>query len=278
MIRPLAQAFRRAKLQWRARRATAEIARRPATHRPHGLNRRLIVSLTSYPARFDVLALTLTGLLRQTVRPDAVVLWLAHDDIPLLPPEVTALTAQGLQVRGCADLRSYKKIIPALAAFPDSLIVTADDDVYYWHTWLAELVSAYQTLGAPVICHRGRRIAVQADGTPAPYRQWRKVTGQASGPLILPTGVHGVLYDPAILHPDVADVALFQSLAPTSDDLWLYFMHRRCGSKPVCLGLDHRVLEWPGSQTTRLQAANTAQDGNDRALARLIAQFGFPAD
>ena len=273
----LGRAFRRAKLHWRARRARAEIAGRATQGHPHGLARGLVVSLTSYPARFDVLALTLAGLLRQSLRPDAVVLWLARGDVARLPPEVTALQAQGLQVRGCDDLRSYKKIIPALAAFPGSLIVTADDDVYYWPTWLEELVRAHQSLSAPVVCHRGRRVALLADGRPAPYARWRKVTGRQAGPLILPTGVHGVLYDPGILHRDVADVALFQALAPTSDDLWLYWMHRLSGSQPVCLGLDHRVLEWPGGQVSRLQADNTAGDGNDRAIARLIAHYGFPA-
>lgn len=272
----MADWFRALKQRHRAARARREIARRPTQGAAHGLKTPVVVSLTSYPVRFPVLAWTLRSLLRQTMRPDAVVLWLAEGDLAALPAEVSALQAEGLQIRPCADLRSYKKIIPALAAFPGSLIVTADDDVYYWPTWLQELVEARRTLGAPVICHRARLVQIGAAG-PLPYESWPKAPkGRQAGPLILPTGVQGVLYDPAAFHPDVARIELFQSLAPTADDLWLYWMHRLGGSQPVCLGLGQRVLEWPDSQASALQSQNLALLGNDRALAALIGRYGWP--
>ena len=88
----------------------------PGSQRPHNLLGELIVSLTSYPRRFPILKFTIRSLLNQTVRPDRVILWLAEDDVTYLPSAVRRLA--GLEVRTCPDLRSFKKLIPALEQFP----------------------------------------------------------------------------------------------------------------------------------------------------------------
>ena len=112
----------------------------------HGLSNELIVSLTSYAARFGTLGLTLRCLLTQSVKPDRVILWLAPEDIVRLPMPIRALTRHGLDIRETRDLRSYTKIIPALRAFPDAIIVTADDDLFYERHWLLALVRAWGRL------------------------------------------------------------------------------------------------------------------------------------
>ncbi|BAB51279.1 acyltransferase family protein [Mesorhizobium japonicum] len=92
--------------------------------RPHGLPGELIVSLTSYPKRFPTLHLTLRCLLSQTIAPNRVILWLTAEDAAQLPASVTDLKCHGLEIRFCKDIRSYKKIIPTLLAFPSAYIVT----------------------------------------------------------------------------------------------------------------------------------------------------------
>jgi hypothetical protein len=69
-------------------------------------------------------------------------------------------------------LKSYKKIIPALDAFPDAFICTADDEVYYWPTWLEELVRSANPHERVITCHRAHEIARTAQGAFASYRQW----------------------------------------------------------------------------------------------------------
>jgi len=103
---------------------------------PHPLPGQLIVSLTSYPPRFATLDKTIKCLLRQTVKPDAIVLWIASGDRSKLPDAVTRLERDGLTIACCDNLRSYKKIIPALERYPNAFIVAADDDLYIWPTWL----------------------------------------------------------------------------------------------------------------------------------------------
>ena len=122
------QAIRRWKRERRIARAEAEILARRGEPAPHGLRSPLIVSLTSYPARFGSLHLVLRSLLTQSVRADRVVLWLDEGDEHLLPPAVTSL---GVETRICPRWRSYKKIIPTLMEWPEAHIVTADDDIYY---------------------------------------------------------------------------------------------------------------------------------------------------
>lgn len=267
--------FRKLKARWRTARARAEIDARTAAPRPHGLAEGLTVSLTSYPARYGTLALTLRGLLAQTVAADRTVLWLAHGDEASLPREVRDL--QGLEVRTCDDLRSFKKIIPALTAFPGDAIVTADDDVYYRADWLEHLVAARRA-GAGVAAHRAHRITLDG-AVPRPYRDWDwGLRAPDQSGLVFPTGVLGVLYAPGVFHPDVTDADLFRRLCPSSDDVWLYWMHRLTGQRAAKIGGHQRVLEWPSSQTSNLRSENLAGSGNDAAIAAMIARYGFPAE
>lgn len=271
----ISAAFRRLKHRRRTARALAELSRPAPQPRPHGLPAPLVVSLTSYCARFATLKPTLQSILRQDVRPDAVVLWLAEDDLPKLPDDIPALP--GLQVRACPDLRSYKKIVPSLHHYPDAYIVTADDDVFYPQGWLAGLVDAARD-GARVACNRAHRIAMAGPETPAPYDRWsHNIDAPETGPQVFLTGVSGVIYAPGALHPDALRADLFTDLAPSSDDVWLYWMHRMNGVEARKIGGRQRILEWEGSQDSCLRQANTQSgSGNDRAIAAMIARYGWP--
>lgn len=270
----ISDAFRAFKHRRRLARARAEIAARPdAPGRAHGLPAPLVVSLTSYPGRFATLGLTLQAILRQSVRPDRVILWLDDGHEALLPADMRALA--GLEVLTCPNWRSYKKIVPTLLAHPEAFVVTADDDVYYPADWLERLVAAAGQ-GARVACHRAHRITLR-DGLPAPYAQWRRnVDAPESSPLTFLTGVSGVIYAPRVLHPDVTRSDLFLRLAPRSDDVWLYWMHRLNGVQAQKIGGRIRILEWEGSQAQSLRTDNLQGTGNDRAVAAMIAHYGWP--
>ena len=272
--------FRKLKAWLRMRRVTAELMSRRVDPRPHGLPGRLIVSLTSYPKRFPTLHLTLRCLLLQTMRPDAVILWIAHADMDRLTPEILALREMGLTIRATDDLRSYKKLIPALTEWPDAYHVTSDDDHYYQASWLEDLVQATRAHPAQVIGHRCHRVGYAPDGQMLSYELWRKnIEGAVAGADVFATGVGGILYPPGALHPDTTRTDLFQSLCPNADDIWFYWMARRQGALIRHVGPKTRVLEWPGSQVENLRALNRGQggaSGNDAAIAAMVAQFGTP--
>ncbi|HVZ98877.1 MAG TPA: hypothetical protein VG841_01030 [Caulobacterales bacterium] len=251
--------------------------RRPQPRR-HALPGRLVVSLTSFPPRFPTLAATLKCLLSQTVAADDVILWIAHGDAPELPEDVRALTRYGLTIEFTEDLRSFKKIIPTLAAFPDAFVATADDDVYYPETWLEEACAAYDPQRREALCHRAHGIGLDAAGLPLPYRAWRHdVRARESSPLLFPTGIGGVLFPPGTLHDDVRDVTSFTRLCPTADDIWLYWMVRRAGALVRRVGPRRDMVTWPSSQTFSLHRVNAAPDGaNDVQIRNMIARYGFP--
>src|SRR5262249_46541427 len=193
-----------------------------------------------------------------------------------------------LTIEYTEDLGSFKKVIPALRRFPNAFIATADDDVYYWPTWLEELVNAYSSAKREILCHRVNRIRLGANGLPLPYRQWdREYMGSEASPLIFPTGVGGILYPPGHLHPDVVDDATFRVLCPSTDDAWLYWMGLRGGSQFRRTELGRRMMHWPGtsrnfsmipwpgSQTVSLHWSNVPQGGgNDVQIRNLISRFG----
>lgn len=266
--------------EWKRRRrvaaALAELERREVTGRRHGLPAPLVVSLTSYPGRFGTLALTLRAVLRQTVRADRVVLWLASEDVALLPPEVLALKREGLEIGVSENLRSFTKIVPALREMPDSFLLTADDDIAYGPRWIEDLVAGHDAARPRVLCHRARRIVTGPDAQPLPYAQWESNIGPAEGPLVFSTGVSGVLYPPGVFHPDACRAALFRELTPAADDVWLWWMYRLTGAVARKVGPPQRIVEWPGSQVTQLRQGNLTENGNDRQIAAMIARYGFP--
>jgi hypothetical protein len=262
--------------RWHSWRALSKL-NAPRKGRTHGLPGELIVSLTSYPARFDGLHLTLACLLHQAVRPDRLILWIAHDDMEQLPPTVRALEERGVEIRACDDLRSFKKLVPALQAFPDAFIVTADDDLCYPPDWLEELVNAAEQ--RVVTGHRAHRIKPWEDGSLRPYVEWEfnvqdAKARQPSADILL-TGAGGILYPPHSLDPRATDRSLFERLCPDCDDLWFYWCARLAGTMHKKVRGTFRLLHWPGSQRSSLWKSNQ-HGGNDAAIAALEQEFGYP--
>ena len=198
---------------------------------PHALPGELIVSLTSYPPRFATLLPTLHCLLAQSVKPDRVILWVGADALEFLPQPVRDLQAKGLEIRACKDVGPYTKIIPALREFPKAFIVTADDDLFYYRYWLADLIVDWDGSARQIVCHRAHRIKFGDDGLPIPYHEWDfDIQGPALSTTIFPTGVGGVLYPPGCFAQDVLDEEKFLSLSPKADDVWLFWMGRLAGA------------------------------------------------
>lgn len=249
-----------------------------ARKRAHSLPGQLVVSLTSYPPRFHSLHLTLKCLATQSVAPDEIVLWIAADDVNALPAGVRGMAARGMiEIRTCADLKSYKKIIPLLETGSKAFVVTADDDVYYPRNWLKELVESFDGDTKVVLCHRAHEISLNKNGLPQPYDRWRfDVAPGKPSALVFPTGVGGVLYPPGVFHSDVTARDVFQQLCPNADDVWLYWMARRHGAKFRKVGKKRSFVDWAGTQAHALWIQNVSRGSNDVRINAMIHRFGFP--
>lgn len=268
----------------RLRNAERAVARFPRVlpQRQHGLPFPLTLSLTSYPPRYPTLARTLKSLLDQRVRPDRTVLWLGHRDVSALPADVKALESHGLEIRRCDDLRSYKKLIPALEAFPEDAIVTADDDVYYPPYWLEELVGTVNPDRPAIICTRAHLAMIDKRGFFAPYGEWQWETHERADvdphQRLFPTGVGGILYPPRSLDMAVTDASRFTAICPTTDDVWFFWMGETAGTPHRRIGREIPVITWKNSQEVGLVHANVFANSNDEQLARLAEFYGRPVD
>lgn len=251
--------------------------------RPHRLPSELIVSLTSYPARYATLHLTLRSLLRQETVPDRIVLWIAGNDIAALPKQTRDVLEQGIELRTVTDARSYKKLIFALQEFPEAYIATADDDVFYRPDWLTLLAEGQGGPHDAITCHRAHRLKERGlkergPGEIVPYHDWEwdVQDDRARQPSVdlMPTGIGGILYPPGSLHPDAVRQDLFERYAPSADDLWFYWCARRAGTPYRKVGERFDQTAWWSSQKERLYNHN--QQENDLQIAALTKDFGNP--
>jgi len=255
--------------------------RRPGTNPNARYEHELIVTLTSFPARIHIVRYALYSLLKQSLKPNRLLLWLADSQFPGkerdLPEELLALKPLGLEIRWCEDIKSFKKLIPALREFPEAILVTADDDIHYPRHWLRSLYHSWRDHGRSFI-HAGgiESITFAPDGTPAPFGQWKWNPADAQPAFRHTFGSgYGAIFPPHCLHPDVLDSSKALALVPTSDDFWFWAQAVRNGTK-IRLVMENRpqVLTDPLSKSTpELWTQNNSAGGNDRCLANLLHAY-----
>ena len=123
----------------------------------------VVVSLTSYGKRIYEVYLTIESIMQQTIKPNRIVLWLEDG---LKDKEVPNLLerqqVRGLEIRYCKDIKSYKKLIPTLRAFPDDYIITIDDDVIYEFDVVENLPKSYKKMPGFVYANRVKRMELNS--------------------------------------------------------------------------------------------------------------------
>lgn len=238
----------------------------------------LIVSLTSFNERFNKLHLCIESLLQQSIKPDRLILWLSYAEKDRIPPTITRLSDRGLEIKFCEDIRSYKKIIFALLEFPEALIATADDDIFYPKTWLADLYLSYQKEPQFIHCHRAHLMTKTQQGSLKPYKEWKFCANGIQGPslLLFPTGEGGVLYAPNMLNQQVTNVDLFRELCPTADDVWLKAMSllNAIPCKKIAAN-SKSFIQIKGTQSKALWKENTEQNKNDIQINSVFEHFSL---
>lgn len=242
---------------------------------------KIIVSMTSFPERIGSAIQTLKTALTQTLKPDLVILWLAHSQFPNrekdLPKALLELRKFGLTIEWVDDLRSYKKLIPALKRFPNDIIITLDDDICYAEDTVETLYNSYLQHPNDVHAHRCGRIEVVGEkliNIPVCYL-YDKEYYEASF-LNRLTGHAGVLYPPHVFDDRVFD--RFQEILPTHDDVWFWGMLVLNGIKTrVVKGFRESIYPIEGSQAYGLCKINNARSESgisiNKAYEIMIAKF-----
>ena len=250
---------------------------------PNMPNQQVIVSLTSFPAAIPYAAQAVQSILNGSVLPDKVILYLTYAQFEgnSLPQELLKLANDNprFEIRDYPrDIRSYRKLIPALKDFPNAIIVTVDDDVKYHKNMLHDLLNLHQQLPKAILAHRAKLMKPNE-----PYRKWRKYRWyHFIGKKIhahlrnIQTGVGGVLYPPHSLNPEMLDVELFTELAPTTDDIWFWAAGVANGYPVIPVPFGHnkpKGLGKPRKLSLKTVNFKAGIDRNAAALKNILEKY-----
>jgi hypothetical protein len=236
----------------------------------------IVVSLTSFPGRIERVWIVVETLLRQTRKPDQIILWLSRDqfpDINHLPQSLLRLRRRGLRIelRG-GDLRSHKKYYYVKREFPSSVVVLVDDDIFYPKGMLDELVTASEVFPGKVVCRFTKRIKWSSNHELDKYLNWPKVNDGMLGADYFFGSGGGVLIPPTSIDSDVLNSQVFSEICPTADDIWLNAMCRLVSIEMVSLNKRFLLLPVMQRDKTDLSSINNGLLRNDEQL-RLVRDY-----
>ena len=239
---------------------------------------KIVISLTSYPARINYVGKTIETLLDQSLKADVVILWLAKEQFPNLendlPNDLVNLKEKGLIIDWCEDIKSYKKLIPSLIKYPNDIIVTADDDVLYEKDWLEKLYNSYLQHPNMINTHRAHRILFKDDKI-LPYKEWIFcINGVEPSFNNFATGSGGILYPPNCFYKDILNKELFLKLCPIADDVWFWAMTVLNNTKINVITDNYGYPDSiDGSQSESLNSLNVDQNKNDEQLKNIFEHY-----
>ncbi len=247
----------------------------------------IVVSLTSYGRRVndEVVYYTLVSLLRQSVLPDRIILWLDENNWneTNLPTKLARLKKYGVEILFCRDIRSYTKLVPTLKLCPNDIIITVDDDVIYHPDLIESLLKVHYKYPNDIITRQARFPQIKNDKF-IPYNKWAlKVDDKMTLDYIMPIGVSGVLYPPKSLDTEVFNEEIFKKLCPIADDIWFWIMAKKIGTRHQVIAPNHSVghafddLYQYFHKGSALTHSNSKQNANDTQLAAIMDYFGIKA-
>ena len=241
--------------------------------------RKIIVSMTSYPARILGVSKVLETIFTQTRTPDEIVLWLADSQFPNkmddLPRELIEIVEKGkITLRWCNDLKPHKKYFYAFKSYPDDLLITVDDDILHRSDLIEILYQSYLQNPNAVSTYRAHLIVTTKQGKILPYNMWPK---EIDNYLYLPshlfcaTGGAGTLY-PVNLFASVSemlDESIVENTCLYADDLWLKAMELMADIPVAVAGKIQPFIHLPDSQEIGLYHSNMYQGENDIQLRKI---------
>ena len=236
------------------------------------IEKNLIVSLTSFPARINDVWKVVESLKRQTVLPEKIVLWLSkeqflsHDSIPI---ELKKREDAIFEIRMVdEDIRSHKKYYYTLQNYPDKTLITCDDDIYYYPDMIKDLVKTSKQFPNCIIANITSEMIFENE-TLQPYKLWNRKYESFASRNRVQIGVGGVLYPPHCLSNYVLRKDLFTKLAPLGDDLWLNLMARLKRTPVVQNGRNILPLHIQNASPSLCSINNGTENMNDVQIRQL---------
>lgn len=239
----------------------------PAPSRPE----RLVVTLTTIPARASRLRRTLRSLIDQSEPADRIVLCLprtARGSTTPYPDPATLDLPPGIEVLPCTDEGPATKLLPTLRAEPDACLVVVDDDVVYPRDFLASLLAAHRADPAAAFGLRG---VCLAPGVPFPTLHHVLCSAlQAPGAVDILFGTWGYLLPPSALDERVHEFTGYPEAVRWVDDVWISGHLALRGIPRIVVPMRSFPVE---TRSSAIQALTDGQNRSGRNDAIAIAAF-----
>lgn len=236
------------------------------------------VSLTSFPARINYVHIAIETLMRQSCKPDRIVLWLAESQFSdkKLPERLTALQEKGLTIRFCDDLRSHKKYYFAFQEYADDNIILADDDIFYPADMIKKLVKLHKKYPKDIVGMSAQIVAPTLESLPSvwPVPDLRKRYVSCDCAQVF-TGA-GSLFPTRWYTEEVFNKEKATQIAGTADDLWLKAMSLIAGVKTT---LVHPQRGFPvdihieNNETLFSMNGGHGENINDKVWEALVREY-----
>lgn len=238
---------------------------------------KVIVSLTSYPARINYVHLAIKSLMLQSYKPDRIILWLAEEQFPdkKLPENLTALEKYGLEIIWIHDIYGHKKYFyPVLNQKEDELVITFDDDIIYSKKTIERLIKTHAQFPDCMICERA-----QAYDESNPYQPGRWMTISDKGVntpsySLNPSPGGGCMIPYGVFHEDACNEAKIRELAYKNDDIWYMFMCVHNKKRIVKTRKYHKTFSViDGSQGEQMAFDNVQNNKNIEIMKNLTEVY-----
>ena len=217
--------------------------------------------------------------MNQTLKPKKIILWLSNEqykDETQLPQSLLKLKERGLEICFCEDLKPHKKYFYTMQQYPEDVIVTVDDDIFYPENHLEMLWKKHLEYPKDVCCWFAHKLAYDKNGKISRYKEWQSGISGCTEPTyqIMAVGCGGVLYPPHCLSKKVFRLEDIKELCPVTDDLWLKAMEVEAGTKVVrCTEKSQVFYGFLETRKTGLFTENANKNGNDEAIHAIMTRY-----
>lgn len=230
---------------------------------------RINVSLTSIYDNRDRLKHTIDSLLNQTMKVDAIYVYLSEKpylldkgfkNVPLWLAEL--IDSNKVNVRFVENTGPYRKLLPLLEEKwnSDEIIITVDDDTVYSPKLVETMVNTYEETGACVGC----RVFYVTNIT-----EFILIHSKAADVHNFHTGKGAVLYHPSMFknktHPKFPTGILskgYLMLCSTNDDIWFNIWRMYNDVPCVSLHIDYMTRDMTNKNFALYHVYNEKENRN----------------
>ena len=245
-------------------------------------NNKVIISVTSFPNRFNQLLITLRSIILQDITPYKIIVYLGSDSKESdITQAMKELEKYGVEYRFDTELnlKGHKKYYYALREFKDYLVITIDDDIIFPNTMIRELLTCHKKYPKAVCARRVHKIT-KKNNHMLPYNLWDKEyvkKGKPSNRIFATTGA-GTLYPPYVnnhLTSSTFDSNKIMKLCLEADDIWMKCMEIKSSIKVVLADIKVMGEFIDVDEKFTLMPDNVGRGKNDLFLNKVAKEYNI---